>query len=61
MKLGLQHCFYLGNPLWQEDESLLRIALVSDTDELRGIENMQLHDKYVIEYRPDLGYRIIKD
>lgn len=60
-KFGLQHCFYLGNPLWGNDESLLRIALVNDADQLKGLENQQLHDKYVIEYRPDLGYRIVKE
>lgn len=60
-KFGLQHCFYLGNPLWDNDESLLRIALVDETDQLVGLENQQLHDKHEIEYRPDLGYRIIKE
>lgn len=60
-KFGLQHCFYLGNPLWDNDESLLRIALVDEADQLRGLENQQLHDKYDIEYRPDLGYRVIKE
>lgn len=59
-KFGLQHCFYLGNPLWENDESLLRIALVDEADQLFGLENQQLHDKYAIEYRPDLGYRVIK-
>lgn len=59
-KFGLQHCFYLGNPLWQEDESLLRIALVDESDQLHGLEGQSVHDKYNIEYRPDLGYRTIK-
>src|SRR5690606_13833049 len=27
----LHHCFYLGDPNWTDDESLLRVALVSDT------------------------------
>lgn len=60
-KFGLQHCFYLGNPFWDSDESLLRIALVDEADQLRGLENQQVHDKYDIEYRPDLGYRVIKE
>lgn len=59
-KFGLQHCFYLGSPFWDNDESLLRIALVDEADQLHGLENQQLHDKYDIEYRPDLGYRVIK-
>lgn len=60
-QFGLHHCFYLGNPVFPEDESLLRIALVDDSDQLRGIENLRLHDKYSIEYRHDLGYRLIKN
>ena len=60
-KFGLQHCFYLGNPFWDNDESLLRIALVDEADQLRGLENQRVHDKYEIEYRPDLGYRVIKE
>lgn len=60
-QFGLQHCFYLGNPFWDNDESLLRVALVDETDQLRGLKNQQVHDKYNIEYRPDLGYRVIKE
>lgn len=59
--LGLQHCFYLGNPAWPQDESVLRLALVSDTDELLGFENMVLNEKHTLEYRQDLGYRTIKN
>ncbi|GLR62602.1 CRISPR-associated helicase/endonuclease Cas3 [Marinospirillum insulare] len=58
---GLQHCFYLGNPDWQDDESLLRVALLTETDELKGIEHMTIHDKYPLEYRDDLGYQVIKN
>lgn len=57
---GLQHCFYLGNSDWSEDESLLRVALLTETDELKGIEHMAIHDKYPLEYRDDLGYQVIK-
>ncbi|WP_317889694.1 CRISPR-associated helicase Cas3' [Spongiibacter pelagi] len=61
-RFGLQHCFYLGNPDWQEkDESVLHVALVGDSDQLRGIENTQIHDKHTLEYRDDLGYRVIKN
>ncbi|AKX55472.1 CRISPR-associated protein Cas3 [Thiopseudomonas alkaliphila] len=59
-QFGLHHCFYLGNPLWPDDESLLRVALVSESDLLQGVDNQLLNDKYEIEYRPDLGYRTIK-
>lgn len=60
-KFGLHHCFYLGNPLWQDDESLLRIAIVDEADQLKGLENQQVNEKYEIEYRPDLGYRTVKN
>lgn len=60
-RFALHHCFYLGNPDWQDkDESILSVALVSDTDSLRGIEDAQVHDKHTLEYRDDLGYRVIK-
>lgn len=59
-KFGLHHCFYLGDPFWENDESLLRVALVDEADQLYGLENQPLHDKYTIEYRPDLGYRTIE-
>lgn len=56
---GLHHCFFLGSPDWPEDESVLRVALVDDTDRLRGIENTDIHAKHRLEYRTDLGYRVI--
>lgn len=59
--LGLHYCFYLGNPAWPQDESLLRLALVADTDELKGFENNTVNEKYSIEYRQDLGYRAVKN
>lgn len=60
-KYGLQHCFYLGDSNWVDDESLLRVALVDATGTLRGIHGGAAHDRYPLEYRDDLGYRIIKD
>ncbi|WP_411360854.1 CRISPR-associated helicase Cas3' [Pseudidiomarina salilacus] len=61
-RFGLQHCFYLGNPDWNDkDESIFNVAIVDDSDCLRGIENTQVHDKYSLEYRDDLGYRVIKN
>lgn len=55
---GLHHCFYLGNPDWPDDESVLRVALVDDAGYLRGIEHLDIHDKSTLEYRDDLGYRV---
>ena len=60
-RFGLHHCFFLGRPDWPEDESVLRVALVEETDELLGIGNSAIHDKYTLEYRDDLGYRVIKN
>lgn len=57
---GLQHCFYLGDPFWPDDESLFRLALVDETEQLLGLDKQKPHDKYQIEYRSDLGYRVIK-
>lgn len=59
-KYGLQHCFYLGDPNWADDESLLRVALVDETGHLSGIHGQAAHEKYTLEYRDDLGYRCIK-
>jgi CRISPR-associated endonuclease/helicase Cas3 len=58
-KFGLQHCFYLGNPA--HDEAILRVALVDETGTLQGVQGAPLHAKYVLEYRDDLGYRVIKN
>ena len=59
-KYGLQHCFYLGDPNWSDDESLLRVALVDETGHLSGIHGQVAHEKDTLEYRDDLGYRRIK-
>ncbi|MDH0609863.1 CRISPR-associated helicase Cas3' [Stutzerimonas stutzeri] len=60
-KLGLHHCFYLGDPNWADDESLLRVALVDETGALQGVHGARIHDKHSLDYRDDLGYRVIKD
>lgn len=59
-KYGMQHCFYLGDPNWAEDKSLLRLALVDDIASLRGLHGAPVNDKYSLEYRDDLGYRALK-
>ncbi|WP_083945199.1 CRISPR-associated helicase/endonuclease Cas3 [Thauera chlorobenzoica] len=58
-KFALQHCFYLGDPA--HDEAVLRIALVDETGALRGLQGAQIHQKYTLGYRDDLGYRVIKE
>ena len=58
-RFGLHHSFYLGNPAW--DEALLRVALVDEAGRLYGVQHAPLHDKYLLEYRDDLGYRVIKN
>lgn len=52
----LQHCFHLGDPNWPDDECLLRVALLDDTGILRGLDGT----RYGLEYRDDLGYRVVK-
>lgn len=56
----LQHCFYLGDQ--SANEALLRIALVDESGRLQGLQlGAALHEKYALEYRNDLGFRVIKD
>ena len=59
-RFALHHCFFLGCPDWPDDEALLSVAIVDESDQLRGIENTQIHDRHRLEYRDDLGYRVIK-
>lgn len=59
-KYGLQHCFYLGDPNWADDESLLRVTIVDDTGTLRGLHGGAVHDKHTLVYRDDLGYQVLK-
>ena len=56
-QLGFGHCFYLGNPEWEDDHSTLRVVLVDDTGGLRGLDGVTVHERYALEYRSDLGYR----
>lgn len=58
-KFGLQHCFYLGDPA--HDEAVLRVALVNETGALHGLQGATVHQKHTLEYRDDLGYRVIKE
>ncbi|WP_097460231.1 CRISPR-associated helicase Cas3' [Mangrovitalea sediminis] len=56
---ALQLCFYLGNQA--QEESILRVALVDEAGGLKGVEGAPLHEKYGLDYRNDLGYRVIKN
>lgn len=58
---NLQHCFYLGNEYDTSDASILRVALVAESEELKGLDNTVANDKYAVEYRADIGYRTIKN
>ncbi|MCK2126362.1 CRISPR-associated helicase Cas3' [Thauera aromatica] len=58
-KFGLQHCFYLGDPA--HDEAVLRVALVDEAGTLHGLQGAQVHQENTLEYRDDLGYRVIKE
>lgn len=58
-KFGLQHCFYLGSP--EQDEAILRVALVDEAGRLQGVQGARVHEKHALDYRDDLGYRLIKD
>jgi len=55
--LHLDQVFYLGHP--EEDEALLRVAIVSDACELLTLDGRPAGDKYALEYRTDLGFRAI--
>lgn len=58
-KLHLDEVFYLGRP--EDDEALLRVAIVSKTGELLTLDGYPAGDKYLLEYREDLGFRAISN
>lgn len=55
----LQHCFYLGDPA--QDEAQLRVALIDDIGRVKSLDGKTVHEKYPLEYRDDLGYRVIRN
>ncbi|WP_224790683.1 CRISPR-associated helicase Cas3' [Pseudomonas fluorescens] len=57
-KFGLQHCFYLGSP--EHDEAILRVGLVDDFGGIHSVQGTRAHEKRQLDYRDDLGYRVIK-
>lgn len=58
-KLHLNEVFYLGRP--EDDEALLRVAVVSHIGELLTLDGRPAGDKYLLEYREDLGFRAISN
>ncbi len=58
-KLHLNEVFYLGRP--EDDEALLRVAIVSHVGELLTLDGYPAGDKYLLEYREDLGLRAISN
>ncbi len=58
---GFGHCFYLGDPNWASDVSLLRLCLVDDAGQLQGLHGATVHERHRLEYRTDLGYRRVKN
>ena len=58
-KLHLHEVFYLGRP--EDDEALLRIAIVNPIGELLTLDGHSAGDKYTLEYREDLGLRAISN
>ena len=60
-KLGLGHCFYLGDDTWPDDVSVLRLCLVDDASQLQGLHGATVHERHRLEYRTDLGYRRVKN
>lgn len=51
--------FYLGRPEYDES-TLLRVALVADSGELRALDQSVINDRYQLSYDATLGYRAIK-
>lgn len=60
-KLGFGNCFYLGDENWPDDASVLRVAVVDDIGQLKGLYGTPVHDCDQLEYRADLGYRVLKN
>jgi CRISPR-associated endonuclease/helicase Cas3 len=60
-QFGFHHCFYLGSPDWEGDECILRVAIVDEIGNLHGVQGARVHDKNTLDYRDDLGYRVIKN
>ena len=64
-KLGLHHCFHISDDVYSgiddAENDKIRVATVENTGILRGIFGSPLHPRHLHEYRPDFGYRVVKD
>jgi CRISPR-associated endonuclease/helicase Cas3 len=58
-KYGFHHCFYIGHP--EQEEAILRVATVDESGTLQSVHGASVHNKHGLDYRDDLGYRVIKD
>ncbi len=54
----LRNYFYLGNP--EFEESLLRVALVNEADEIKGLMGGDALEGYELSYTPSYGYKASK-
>jgi CRISPR-associated endonuclease/helicase Cas3 len=54
----LRHYFYLGNP--EFGESLLRVALVSEADEIKRLMGGNALENYELSYTSSYGYKASK-
>ncbi len=54
----LRNYFYLGNP--ELGESLLRVALVNDADEIIGLTGGKALENYELSYESCYGYHVVK-
>jgi CRISPR-associated endonuclease/helicase Cas3 len=57
--LGLHYCLYLGSREW--DEAILRVALLGKDGALMSLDGGLAHEDCDLEYRDDLGYRVIRN
>lgn len=57
--LGLHNCLYLGSREW--DEAILRVALLGKDGALMSLDGGLAHEDCDLEYRDDLGYRVIRN
>lgn len=56
----LEDYIYLGNPDPKYDESLLRIAIVDEADNLQGLYGGEALPNYRLSYNKDFGYQAEK-
>lgn len=57
-KHGFQHCFYLGDPNWPDETSLLRVACVDDAGALVSLDGSSAASDRELTYRPWSGYHV---